>query len=99
MQSFTALTEQNFSDFEAKAIVVEQKARKQELVQKIFLPLQHILALTTILFFGYGVLYECYKIDYANFYAKPKFWCNLQVFITRHWYSSRTTDFPTLYPY
>ena len=72
MKNFTFITEQNFSEFEQKSILLERKAAKNKLISSIFNPLQHLIAILTVFFFGYGILYELYITDFAKLYKKTE---------------------------
>ena len=72
MKNITSITEKNFSEFEQKSILLERKAAKCKLIYGIFTPLQHLLAILTVFFFAYGILYELYIADYAKLYSETK---------------------------
>ncbi len=72
MKNFTAITEQNFSEFEQKSILLERKAARNNLIYCIYIPIQHILTALTVFFFGYSLLYEFYIADYSALYNETK---------------------------
>lgn len=72
MKDISYIYDKNFSEFEQKSILLERKSAKSKLIHSIFTPLQYIIAVLTVFFFAYGILYELYITDYTKLYTETK---------------------------